>query len=208
MLLHNRYTTPRSLPHTSCMLFLAPARRSLGVQFPWLIFKAVFDSLISRFLRELKVPQTYSCMFAPPRRGHCRILPVCSSSHLLGVPLGFNSRDLKKKLSLTAWLRFLRELKVTQTYFLYVCSTTPQSLSQTSCLLFLAPARRSLGVQFPWLNNKSCLRQLDFGSYGNWRLHKHTSCMFVPPRRGHFRRPPVCSSSHLLGVPLGFNSRD
>ena len=32
---------------------------------------------------------------------------------------------------------------------LYVCSTTPRSLPHTSCMLFLAPARRSLGVQFP-----------------------------------------------------------
>ena len=117
MLLHNRSTTPQSLPHTSCMLFLALARRScrkLRLLASFIRFstktrgeyfhnkkKAVFDSLI-RFLRELKVTRLYSCIIAPPRRGHCRIPPVCSSSHLLGVPLGFNSRDFKKKLSSTA----------------------------------------------------------------------------------------------------------
>ena len=152
MLLHNRSTTPRSLPHTSCMLFLALARRSLGVQFPWLKKKAVFDSLTS-VLTGIE--------------GYTNILPVCllhhaavTAAYLLyafprtcsAFPWGSIPVIYKKKTAMQSWLRFLRELKVTQTYFLYVCSTTPRSLPQTSCLLFLVLARRSLGVQFPWLN--------------------------------------------------------
>ena len=102
ILLYVCSTTPRSLPQTSCLLFLALARRSLGVQFPWFKKKDCYAVLIT----VLTGIEGYAIML------------------------------------------------------LHNHSTTPRSLPQTSCLLFLAPARRSLGVQFPWFKKKAVFDSL------------------------------------------------